>query len=301
MGNFNSIQGLRGFRALSGFLFVLLTAACAHGTGQVWNSQGQPINREELLKGLLTHKVILLGENHGVKSHQDQHLEILQALRQAGLRIHVGMEFFSYTDQAWVDRYRQGEITEAEFLKAIRWGSPSYDFYRDQAVFPRLELGERTWALNAPRSLTGRIARVGLNQLTAEERSLLPPNFQLGRDSYKKRFIEAMGGLDHLPSPEVADRYFAAQSVWDDTMAWQISRILEQDPDAVVVVIVGEFHVQYGGGLPDRLKARGISSLTTVSQIQLQNLKPEELQKAVQPHAEYGPRADWIWGSSTID
>ena len=123
----------------------------------------------------------------------------------------------------------------------------------------------------------------------------MPPDFQLGRDSYKTRFADQMGG--HT-APNI-DNFFAAQSSWDDTMAWQSVEFFKKHPDQVLVIVVGEFHVQYGGGLPDRLKARltaaGIdSSLITVSQIMTYGMSPDDIQQSMQPSATEGPRADFI-------
>lgn len=275
-------------------VFTFFTMACAHGN--IWNSKGEKSDYESLIKGLLTQKVILLGENHGLKTHQNQHLQILNSLRDAGLRVHVALEFFSYPNQSDVDQYRLGHLSEAEFLKKLQWQSPSYDFYRDQALFPRMDRGERTWAINAPRSLTGQVARVGVQGLSADLKSMLPPDFQLGRESYRKRFIELLGG-EHFADPQVAQRYFEAQSVWDDTMAWKIQNILVQNPQAVVVVIVGEFHVQYGGGLPDRLRSRGVENVAVVSQVNSTDMSESILLQEISPHPEYGPRADWIWAA----
>lgn len=281
-------------------IFTLVaTVACAHGN--IWNSQGQPSNYKSLIQSLITQKVIILGENHGLKTHQNQHLAILQSLRQAGLQVHVGLEFFSYPNQAQVQAYRLGQISEVDFLKGIQWGQPSYDYYRAQALFPNLANGEMTWALNAPRSLTGQISRVGIAGLSPELKALMPPYFQIGRESYRKRFFELLGGGGHFQDPQVANRYFEAQSTWDDTMAWRIQEILKAYPRAVVVVIVGEFHVQYGGGLPDRLRARGIKNVAVVSQVNTQGLAAQQVLQEVRPHAEYGPRADWIWSAPAVE
>lgn len=280
-------------------IFSFSSIACA--SGMIWSSDGKVSSYEQMIQSLITRRVIILGENHGLKTHQNQHLMILNSLRQAGLQIHVGLEFFSYPNQPQVEAYKKGVLSEEEFLEAIKWQSPSYDYYRGQALFPQESLGEGTWALNAPRSLTSQVARKGLESLSYELKQLLPPDFQLGRDSYKKRFLETLGGGGHFQDPQVADRYFAAQSIWDDTMAWRAYQILDQNPQAILVIIVGEFHVQYGGGLPDRLRARGVDGVATVSQVNTVGLSPEALEKEIVPHEEYGPRADWIWSAPAVE
>lgn len=288
---------LRTLSILQLFILCLSTLACAHS--QIWSSQGEASNFQALSESLKTHSVIILGENHGLRTHQKQHLQVLRALREQGRIIHVGLEFFSYPDQNQVDSYRLGELPEADFLKQIGWGGIPFDFYKPQATFPDYTRGERTWALNAPRSLTGQISKVGIKGLSPELQDLLPPDLGLGRDSYRERFLRVIG--DHMADPEQAQNFFEAQSTWDDTMAWRIQTFHEQNPEAVLVVIVGEFHVQYGGGLPDRLKQRGIADALVISQVDTSGLQPEEIQKQVQPDPEYGPRADWIWTAPAVD
>lgn len=291
------VSSMRKFNHLTCiFALSLGLGACAHA--QVWRRGSEEVSKDQMFQSLSNSSVILIGENHGFQTHRDQHMEILNEMRNRGLSIQVGLEFFYYPDQSLVDQYRLQKIREIDFLKQIEWGSPSFDYYRDQAVFPQNERGERTWALNAPRVLTRQVARGGLESLSPELKALLPPGFELGRNSYKKRFIEIMGG--HA-SGEVIDRYFAAQSIWDDTMAWSIQKIKSESPNKVLVVIVGEFHTQYGGGLQDRLRARGVENVVSISQVNTSGMTTEQQAQSIMPHPEYGPRADWIWATPAVE
>ncbi|XGC79652.1 ChaN family lipoprotein [Bdellovibrio bacteriovorus] len=281
--------------SLSLFSVAVLLSACAHAqsTGIFTGETHEPVTLSQSVAEVQPGSIVVIGENHGFQEHQDQQLQIMQALRSKGLKVSVGMEFFTYTSQSLVDSYRQGILSEPDFLKAIQWGSPSFDLYRNQTLFPNLGEGSKTVALNAPRTLTSKVAKQGLPSLTSEEQSLLPPQFSLGRESYKQRFLSMM---PHLPSPEAGERYFAAQSVWDDTMAWQAVEFIHQHPDQVLVIVVGEFHVQFGGGLPDRIKAR--SSLIPVlsfSQINTLGLTADEVKQEIAPSVSEGPRAQFLW------
>lgn len=236
--------------------------------------------------------IIVMGENHGFKTAQQGQVELLKALRHQGLKVSTGLEFFYYPDQSLVDDFRTGVLAEGDFLQKIQWGSPSFDFYRDQATFPRYDQGERTIALNAPRALTGRISKVGVAGLTPDEQKMLPPNFQVGRASYKERFLATM---PHLPSPDAGDRYFEAQSTWDDTMAWKATEFIQAHPDQVLVITVGDFHAQYFGGLPDRISVRSGRTPLVFSYVNTQGMTPDEVEQELNPAGVYGPRADYIW------
>jgi uncharacterized iron-regulated protein len=205
----------------------------------------------------------------------------------------VGLEFINYTDQSQVDLYRDSQLSEEQFLKNINWGSISFDFYKQQLNFPDLSAGAYSLGLNIPREVTSQISKNGLASLTPEQQALMPPDFALGRDSYKVRFMEVAG--HHCPNPE---NCFAAQCTWDDTMAWRAAEFIKNHPDQVLVIVVGEFHVQYGGGIPYRLQQRlpGVH-IVTLSQVWAEGLSNSEVQSELQPSPTEGPRADFIWVS----
>jgi uncharacterized iron-regulated protein len=282
-------------KSINLFLVAVLLSACAHAqsSGIFRGNDLAATTLSESLSKVTPGSIVLVGENHGLSEHQRQQVEIMRQLRSSGHVVAVGLEFFTYTDQLHVDAYRSGGLKEADFLKTIQWGQPSYEFYREQALFPNLSEGAKTVALNAPRGLTGKVAKTGLNSLTAEDKALLPPQFALGRDSYKKRFLEQM---PHLPNPEAGERYFAAQSIWDDTMAWRATDYIQAHPDQVLVIVVGEFHTRFGGGLPDRIQIRSPGTpVVTFSQINTMDLSDSEIQDEVNPYTEYGVRANYLW------
>jgi uncharacterized iron-regulated protein len=271
----------------------------------IWDgSTGQPADLRSWTHRIHSGDIVIIGENHGLHIHQNQQSEILQVLREQGLKISVGLEFFSYPDQDYVRQYCSGEIEETSFLKLIRWGSLSFDFYRAQANFPLRVDGTRTLAINAPRSLTQKVGKTGLSSLLDAERALLPPQFELGRDQYKQRFLDSM---PHELPRDSQENYFAAQSIWDDTMAWKAVDFMQGHQDQVLVIVVGEFHVAYGGGLPNRILARramggsGLGQLWVLSQLNSAEQDWDEMQPQIWPHPEFGQRADLVLVDAEID
>lgn len=257
-------------------------------------STNTQIELNQVIEQIHSGQILVIGEMHGLKPVHDQQMSILNALRARGLKIAVGMEFFNYTDAALISGFRKGEVAEEDFKKAINWGAQDFSLYG-----PTLQFGDEGFGINMPRSVTSQVSKLGLASLTPEQQLLMPPNFTLGNDNYKRRFFEVMGG--HMP-PEKFENYFAAQSVWDETMAWQALKFVEKNPDYVYVIVVGEFHVAYGGGLPDRLRSR-IESLNcrhpvevkTISQVYTEGLTDEEVQKEIAPSELDGARADYIF------
>ncbi len=251
----------------------------------------EPVSLEKALSQVSPGSIVVLGEQHGTREQAQQQVQILEMLRKNGLLVSVGMEFFEAPHQNQVDAWRAGALSESDFLRQITWGSFPFEDYREQALFPRSDEGTKTLALNAPGWLTSKIAKQGLSSLTAEEKLSLPPEFSLGNARYFERFKAIMG--DHLPSPQALDNYFAAQSTWDETMAFHAAEYVKANPNQVLVVVVGDFHVQYGGGLPDRLKARGARA-TTFSLVNLEGLSSLEQRQAIEPSELDGIRADFV-------
>lgn len=270
---------MRHFLVLFCLLLPLREAFAEKG---LQDGQGKAVRLAEIVARAQPGQVLVVGEEHDNAQHDQQRMQLLRALKAAGLRVGVGMEFLEFPDQAQVNAYRAGQLLEADFLKAVRWGSFDFKYYRGPILFNG---GAGTRALNAPRELVAKLRKEGLGGLTNEEAALLPPQFTRGNDLYFERFLEAAGG--HFKTPEAAERYFLAQSLWDDTMAFQTIEHLRRDPAQVFVIVVGGFHVQYGGGLPERLKARGHKDVVTLMQ----------LAAGADPTADpkYGPQGDYVW------
>lgn len=275
-------------------LLLLISLFCpVLAFSQLYDGQKlAPATLEALVSRVMPGTVVLLGENHGLAAHRDQHLQILQELRKKGLKISVGLEFINYTDQPAVDLYRNQKLSEEEFLKTIAWAGFGFEFYRPQLNFPDPQT-EFSLGLNIPRTITSHISKNGIGSLTPEELSLMPPDFALGRDSYKERFMAAAGA--HCKNP---DNCFAAQCAWDDTMAQTATQFLNAHPDQVLVIVVGEFHVQFGGGLGFRIQSRRPqTNIVSLSQIWAEDMTDNEIAAALQPSLTEGPRADFIWVS----
>ncbi|NJL24412.1 MAG: ChaN family lipoprotein [Calothrix sp. SM1_5_4] len=243
---------------------VLFAAIGAFANAElIWDTQRQTrLTLEEFLKDRQAGEILVLGEIHANSENKDEpdtrvhHTN--QARMIAGLGqfspVSVGMEFLTYTFQDTVDNYLRGAISEADFLRQVGWGSSqNFDFYREQILLPS-RLGGRTLALNIPRAITGKVARRGPDSLTEADRALLPPIWEKGGDEYFERFAETMKG--HATQQQI-ENFFWAQSLWDDTMAWNATKYMNTAPQDRMVIIVGQFHAEFGHGLPADSSATG--------------------------------------------
>lgn len=252
---------------------------------------GQRLSLAEAAGELRPGAIVVLGEVHATpqsqsdpdsRLHHDNQLRFLLARE-----MRLGMEFLEYPDQRHVDDFLAGNKNESEFLTAVRWGGSPF------APYGRLMQATRaqgTVALNIPRGISRQVARGGPESLSPEQRAFLPPLWERGASAYFERFAATMQG--HVPA-EAIERYFWAQSLWDDTMAWRA--IESHSSDEVLMIVVGQFHAEFGHGLPARLKRQGAQDVRTIVQVQLTDWTEEAIEAATQPDPLYGHRADLIW------
>lgn len=252
------------------------------------------VTLDDVLGKVVAPAVVVVSEQHDHKPHQDHQVEVMEYFQHRGDKVSVGMEFLEWPTQKSVDEFLAGTLKEADFLTAVAWGGNPFDDYRRQVLFPAQSSGW-TVALNAPRTLTRKISKTGLASLTADEQKLLPAGFTLGNSLYRERFEAVMGG--HVAADAI-DRYFQAQSTWDETMADRAVSFLAAHKDQILVAVVGDFHAAWGGGLPDRLIARGAPSVTVISQFTRAGLTQAEFEAELKPHPRYGARARAVWVDS---
>jgi uncharacterized iron-regulated protein len=218
--------------------------------------------QQAILRQLQTANVIYLGETHDRVADRQQQLAILQALFNYQPRLAIGMEMFQRPAQPILDRYLAGKITETELRTQsefdTRWGFSWDDFVPllRFAKTNRLQL----IALNTPTEITRKVAKQGLDSLTAEERQYIPPITEIDRSNTTYRESILASYQQHLGNVPMAsktfDRFYTAQLLWDETMAERVANFVKQQPDTRVVVLAGRAHILYGYGIPDRVRRR---------------------------------------------
>ncbi|NJK38777.1 MAG: ChaN family lipoprotein [Oscillatoriales cyanobacterium RM2_1_1] len=254
----------------------------------------------DILTALKKADVIYLGETHDeVADHQGQ-LQIIQALYANNSRIAIAFEMFQRPYQPVLDQYLQGIITEAQLIQASeyenRWGFP-WEYYRDIVRFAQRHQLPML-AANTPTEVTRKVAKSGLASLTPEDQTYIPPLAEIKTDNaaYWQMLLEIFQvhaqahGQKQDSQARANDQFnnfFAAQVLWDETMAEVIADFLQSNPDYQVVVIVGEGHVVYGHGIPSRV-ARRLGSAGLVQYSVLFQSPQEEMQQNPQ-------MADFIW------
>lgn len=231
-----------------------------YGIGDIIDlHQAKPVDFQSLIKKVAPYDLVFVGEVHNNAEHHLIQAQILQAMMSCCGPVDVAMEFFRTPQQPVLDRYTAGGITEKELLDEVgwddNWGFP-YHLYRPLITLAR-ENGSRILALNVPLELVKKVAHVGLEGLTREERSLLPREIDLTvephREYVRKAFL--MHPRDSTPNFQF---FYEAQCVYEEFMAKSLADYFKEAGrnHRKVIAFAGNGHLVYRFGIPSRVAKR---------------------------------------------
>ncbi|MEX0270253.1 ChaN family lipoprotein [Leptolyngbyaceae cyanobacterium UHCC 1019] len=227
----------------------------------IYRSNQQVESAAIALQDLAKVEVVYLAETHDRPADHEAQLYILQELHRLRPNLAIALEMFQRPYQLAIDRYLAGNLSEAELQNATqyqkRWGYP-WEFYAPVLRFAKAQKLPVV-ALNTPTEITRKVSRTGLDSLTLAERQWIPPKsaIRLEPEVYRQRIRQIYDEI-HAGSSHSADfeKFFLAQVLWDETMADRIAFTLQKRPNTLIVVLVGQGHVLYGDGIPNRVARR---------------------------------------------
>ncbi|MEO1094159.1 MAG: ChaN family lipoprotein [Cyanobacteria bacterium J06638_28] len=246
----------------------------------------------EAMSALVNVDVVYLGERHDSEADHAAQLDIIKGIYAENPDMAIGLEMFQRPFQPIIDRYLAGELAEAELVEQTeyweRWSFP-WEFYAPVVRFAK-EHQLPVLALNAPAEITRQVAREGLDSLAEEDFRYIPPIAEIDTSNadYQAFVTEAFGAHGSHGNFDF-DNFFAAQVIWDETMASTIAAFKQTSPETLVVVLAGTGHVIYGYGIPDRV-ARRLGDELQQTKVLL-NFPEDRL------NGEAGAIADILWYS----
>ena len=218
----------------------------------------------EIVSRVLQDDVVYLGENHDSPVIHQQQLEIITQLQQnrAKRKIAIAWEMFQRPFQPVLGRYLAGTITEKQLREQTeydnRWGF-DWEFYAPILRFAK-DKQISLIALNTPEEITQKVAESGINSLEEADYRYIPIKADISLDNaeYRQRLKDIY--LQHVEAGQGnssdADNFFAAQVLWDETMAEAIAKYHNNHPNGLIVVLVGKAHVMYDYAIPERVLKR---------------------------------------------
>jgi len=217
---------------------------------------GHYINQQQLFSSLTPYPLVYVGELHDNPASHRLQLEILKAM-QAGHpgKVALGMEMFNSEQQAALNQWVAGELSEKEFLRESRWfenWKTDFELYRELLEFAR-DQQIPVIGLNVPKALGRKVSMTPLDQLDPETREQLPEMDM--SDPYQRMMIEKIFGA-HGAGGAMVESFFRRQTLWDEAMAEAVADYMRENPGDHMVIAAGGWHVNYGFGIPRRVHRR---------------------------------------------
>lgn len=232
---------------------------------------GNTLRWSEIMDRVEDAEVVLLGELHDHAVGHAVQLAVVDEVLERWPLSTVAFEMLERDEQILIDDYMDGNIdakTFASLTGSSSWaGKGSWSAWYQPILDSIRQAGGNALAANAPRRYV-KLAKTGgferIDELPSERRVLVDYPEELSAGRYRQRFWELgmhgeiTDGVVDMTTIDPDDPMlpvFRSQQVWDATMAESIAR---QQPtmDKKVLLLVGQFHIEYNGGVVQELKRR---------------------------------------------
>lgn len=219
---------------------------------------GEPVPFEAMLEDLTKVRIVYAGEFHTIKRHHDFQAKLLKDLSEEGRKPALGMEMFEESDQPVLDRWLASDGDFGTLMAAL--GPNRWTNLKDYAplLLEARRLNVPVVGLNASAALVRKVAREGLEGLSDAERKALPESVE-DVDPLNDRLLRLRLRVHRAFQEKSLDRVVLAQGLRDATMARAVVRFLESSPgsERSMMVVAGSGHLNYGFGIPRRVKQAG--------------------------------------------
>jgi uncharacterized iron-regulated protein len=250
---------------------------------------GRQLDEPAFWSALLAARAVCVGEDHTNPHHHWAQLEIVNqiAKRSAGAPLALGLEMIQRPFQGVLDDYGAKRIDAIALRSRVgweeRWG---YDWgFYGPTIDAAVAAGAKLLALNAPRELTKKVSKKGLEGLTPAERAQVP-ELVLDDAAHRAWFdnlMESMGGAHGHAAPKdddapanpheaappdapampSAERIYTVQVIWDETMADGAAKWLQATPNSRAIILAGNGHC-HDSAIVKRLERRGVGKVVSV-------------------------------------
>lgn len=213
---------------------------------------GRTLTFREMMTDMRGSRLIFVGEVHDSETHHRLQLDVIRALKGAGVPVAIGVEMFNSDYQRELDRWVAGKTDLMSFVRVYRenWTIP-WSLYDAIFLYARNN-GIPIIALNPPKEVVQKVFHKGFSSLSAQEREKLPEGVSCEVDTPYRRFVKGMF-REHDMDDRSFENFCEAQMLRNRTMARLLLEYLEKNPRMTVVVLAGVGHAMKRG-VPDELK-----------------------------------------------
>ena len=216
---------------------------------------GEPVPIEAALDDMSVTRIVYVGEIHTIARHHELQVEILRGLVQRNPNVALALEMFTSGQQPVLDRWLSSTepvSTLVENLGEDRWTN-LMDYTSILNIARNLNIP--VVGLNISNGIVRKVSRGGLESLSEKEKSCVPPDVEPINPLYAK-LLSIRLKVHRGFQGKTLDRVIFAQALRDAVMASTITKYLEgpKTKDRLLLVIAGNGHLNYGFGVPERVK-----------------------------------------------
>lgn len=238
---------------------------------------GEPVPSQMMLDDLATVRMVFVGEFHTVKRHHRVQADILRGLSDRNKKLALGMEMFNIDQQPILDRWQAGGAGFGKLLELL--GLDRWTNLHDYAPLIMLcrDKGIPIVALNAPDSLVKAVARKGIDGLEAKQLARIPKDVT-DIDPLYDRLLRMRLRVHRAFEGKTLDNIVLAQALRDSIMARAAISFLESPRGSgrSMVVVAGAGHMNYGFGVPERVRRHSKHKIRIVLPTESGQLKLSE-------------------------
>lgn len=237
-----------------------------------------------MIEQIVSADIVLLGEQHDHAVGHAIQLAVVEDVLDQFPESVVAFEMLERDEQHRVDDYMDGIIDSTKLsslTQSTNWGAKGgWAVWYQPIIDAVKDRGGVVVAANAPRRYV-KLARTGgfdrIDSLPNDRRSLVDYPTALSSGRYRERFWELAAHDEENGEKEIDITtidpddpllpMFRSQQTWDATMAQSIV-VAKPSSTRKVLLLVGQFHVEYDGGIVQELRKRLPTAKVLVISIQ---------------------------------
>ncbi len=241
---------------------------------------GEPVSLDVALDDMANSGIVYVGEYHTIPCHHQLHADIMKGLVQRNGISGLAMEMFTWVQQPIVDQWLESDDSVSVLLQKL--GSGAWTNLKDYeaVLLMARDLRIPVICLNAPENIVRKVSRKGVDSLSDTERDLLPKDIEPIDPDYA-RLLNLKLRVHRAFEGKSLKRIIYSQALRDAVMASNIISFMKRHPQSgkSLMVIAGNGHINYGFGVPDRVRRNVETSFRIILPSESGELQLSEAEK----------------------
>jgi len=225
------------------------------------------VDFDVLVETLKKKDIIYVGEFHQIPEVISFQMDLISGLLRKDIHPAIGLEIFNVLQQKLLDYYISRVIPFELFLSLYDMSPEGFDInHYINLIEIAAKYRLKVIALTIPKNVAASVARYGLDREALKTFHLKSREIKNCSKGYKKAISSFYKKHPHKEITE--ENFILAQSIKDEMMAETIAYHLTAEPTGIpLIVVVGRGHIEYGFGIPERVKQKLRKNKKSISDV----------------------------------